>query len=167
MRNLMESERLYLRELEERDFERLYEILSDRESMKFYPNPFSKEKVEQWISWNRDNYKKYNHGLWAVILKSSNCLIGDCGITIQNIDGEFLPELCYHIHRDHNHYLKLLLDSFSEKMKVDQSTIAQCTYIDCVLGYCWTLEGELTEEEKSSIINDFLWETELYSSFAL
>ena len=27
-------------------------------------------------------------------------LIGDCGITIQNIDGELLPEIGYHIHKD-------------------------------------------------------------------
>ena len=26
-------------------------------------------------------------------------MIGDCGITIQNIDGELLPEIGYHIHK--------------------------------------------------------------------
>jgi len=35
----------------------------------------------------------------AVVLKETNEFIGDCGITIQNIDGEMLPEIGYHIHK--------------------------------------------------------------------
>ena len=37
--------------------------------------------------------------LWAVILKETGEFIGDCGITMQNIDGELLPEIGYHIHK--------------------------------------------------------------------
>lgn len=32
-------------------------------------------------------------------MKESGEFIGDCGITIQNTDGEMLPEIGYHIHR--------------------------------------------------------------------
>ena len=31
--------------------------------------------------------------------KETNEFIGDCGITIQDIDGELLPEIGYHIHK--------------------------------------------------------------------
>ena len=48
---------------------------------------------------NNDNYKTYGFGLWAVTLKKTGEFIGDCGITIQNIDGELLPEIGYHIHK--------------------------------------------------------------------
>ncbi len=34
-----------------------------------------------------------------VVLKGSGEFIGDCGITIQNIDNEMLPEIGYHIHK--------------------------------------------------------------------
>ena len=33
------------------------------------------------------------------MLKETGEFIGDCGITIQNIDGEMLPEIGYHIHK--------------------------------------------------------------------
>ena len=40
-------------------------------------------------------------GLWAVILKETGAFIGDCGITMQQIDGETLPEIGYHIAKQH------------------------------------------------------------------
>lgn len=98
---IIETERLYLRELTMEDKEQLTKVLSDIQSMRFYPHPFSEEEVENWINWNIDNYKKYKHGLWAVILKAGNIFLGDCGITIQNIDGEIVPEMGFHIIKDY------------------------------------------------------------------
>lgn len=94
---IFETERLYLRELVFEDKKELMRVLCDPESMKFYPHTFSEEKVEQWIRWNIENYKKYRHGLWAVILKKGEVFIGDCGITMQNIDIEIVPEIGFHI----------------------------------------------------------------------
>ena len=34
-----------------------------------------------------------------MVLKETGEFIGDCGITLQNIDGEILPEIGYHIHK--------------------------------------------------------------------
>ena len=45
------------------DADTLSLVLSDPESMTFYPHPFSREEVENWIKWNRDNYEKYGFGL--------------------------------------------------------------------------------------------------------
>lgn len=56
-----------------------------------------RKKTKQWIEWNIDNYKKYGFGLWAVILKSTNEFIGDCGMTMQNIHGNMEPEIGFHI----------------------------------------------------------------------
>ena len=95
----IETERLLLREYTLHDFDALYEIMSDTETMQHYPKPFDKERVRGWIEWNLQNYKEYGFGLWAVVLKESGEFIGDCGITIQNIDGELLPEIGYHIHK--------------------------------------------------------------------
>ena len=98
---IIETERLYLRELVIDDKKELMKVLSNSESMKFYPNPFSEEKVEKWIQWNIENYKKYKHGLWAVILKEGEEFIGDCGITMQNIDDENVPEIGFHIIKEY------------------------------------------------------------------
>jgi RimJ/RimL family protein N-acetyltransferase len=98
---IIETERLYLRELLIDDKKELIKVLSDSESMKFYPHPFSEEDVENWIQWNIKNYKKYKHGLWAVILKEGESFIGDCGITMQNIENEIVPEIGFHIIKEY------------------------------------------------------------------
>ena len=98
---LIETERLLLREYTLADYDALFEIVSDAETMQHYPAPFDEERTRGWISWNLDNYEKYGLGLWAVVLKETDEFIGDCGITIQNIDGEMLPEIGYHIHKNH------------------------------------------------------------------
>lgn len=103
---IIETERLVLREYRREDFEALYEIVSDPETMQHYPSPFDEERTRGWIEWNLENYRKHGFGLWAVTLKNDSDLgkagtfIGDCGITIQNIDGELLPEIGYHIHKN-------------------------------------------------------------------
>ena len=52
----LETERLILREYTMDDFDDLYEILSDEETMKHYSKPFDEEKVRYWINWNITNY---------------------------------------------------------------------------------------------------------------
>jgi RimJ/RimL family protein N-acetyltransferase len=47
-----------------------------------------------------DRYKDNGFGLWAVCLKDSREMIGDCGLTLQNIEGVMLPEIGYHIRAD-------------------------------------------------------------------
>ena len=94
-----ETSRLILRELRRDDFADLYEILSDEEMMKHYPNLFDEDKVKSWIEWNIDNYAIYGFGLWAVILEASGEFIGDYGITMQNIHGNIEPEIGCHINR--------------------------------------------------------------------
>ncbi|RKJ40445.1 N-acetyltransferase [Acutalibacter sp. 1XD8-33] len=97
----LKTERLILRELTENDFGSLFEILSDRETMQFYPNPFNEEKVADWIRWNQENYRIFGFGLWAVVLQENNRLIGDCGITMQQIGRRIKPEIGYHIHKEY------------------------------------------------------------------
>ncbi|MBR4224397.1 MAG: GNAT family N-acetyltransferase [Oscillospiraceae bacterium] len=98
---IIETERLMLREYTLNDLDALYEIMSDPETMQHYPAPFDMDRTRGWISWNLDNYKRYGFGLWAVTLKGTGTFIGDCGITIQDIDGDMLPEIGYHIHKAH------------------------------------------------------------------
>ena len=98
---MIETERLILREYNPEDFDALYEILSDEETMAHYPKPFDAERTRGWIQWNLQNYETYGFGLWAVTLKDTGEFIGDCGISMQEIDGEILPEIGYHIAKAH------------------------------------------------------------------
>lgn len=95
----LETERLILRELRMDDLDELYAILSDKESMLHYPETFSLTKSKKWIEWNRENYKRHGFGLWAVVLKESKQFIGDCGITLQEIEGSMVPEIGFHINK--------------------------------------------------------------------
>ena len=97
----LETERLILREYTMDDFDVLHEILSDPETMKHYPKPYDEAGTNRWLTWSLNNYKEYGFGLWAIELKETGEFIGDCGITMQNIDGEQLPEIGYHIHKNH------------------------------------------------------------------
>ena len=101
MKAILETERLLLREYTLDDFPWLFDILSDPETMKHYPRPYDKNGTMRWLNWSLDHYKTYGFGLWAVVLKETREPIGDCGITMQNIDGETLPEIGYHISRHH------------------------------------------------------------------
>ena len=98
---IMETERLILREYLPEDFCPLYALLSDPITMAHYPKPYNEDGTRRWLAWSMDNYKTYGFGLWAVELKETGAFIGDCGITMQCIDGETLPEIGYHIQRDH------------------------------------------------------------------
>jgi len=94
---VLETRRLILRELKPQDQGELAKVLCDQEAMRYYPHPFSEEEAAGWIRWNMDNYRQYGHGLWAVIRREGGVFLGDCGITIQEIEGRQLPELGYHI----------------------------------------------------------------------
>ncbi len=92
--------RLRLRELREEDFDALYAVLGDSDITRHYPYTFDETRVRNWIARNRRRYETLGFGLWAVTLRETGELIGDCGLTLQNINGELLPEIGYHIRRD-------------------------------------------------------------------
>ena len=96
---ILETQRLILREYVPEDFEALFAILSDPETMQHYPKPYDAAGTRRWIDWNLRNYQEYGFGLWAIEEKQTRKFIGDCGITMQKIDGQLLPEIGYHIHK--------------------------------------------------------------------
>lgn len=83
------------------DFNNLKEILSNANTMKYYPSPYDDEGVNKWIKWNLACYEKRGFGLWAVTL--NDIFIGDCGITLQNIDGNDVFEIGYHFNPSYWH----------------------------------------------------------------
>ena len=96
----LETERLILREYTPDDFDALYAVVGDRETMKHFPKPYDERGTKYWISWSLDHCEKHGFGFWAVILKETGELIGNCGLTMQMIDGQIKPEIGYHIRAD-------------------------------------------------------------------
>ena len=80
---ILETERLYLREMTQNDFGDLAEILQNPRVKYAYEHDFSDNDVQEWLDRQIERYKKYGFGLWAVILKSTDEMIGQAGLTIQ------------------------------------------------------------------------------------
>ena len=97
---MLKTERLILRELDMGDFDALYMVLSDSDIMRHYPYTFDEARVRGWIERNMERYRVFGFGLWAVCLRETGELIGDCGLTMQQINGVIRPEIGYHIRRD-------------------------------------------------------------------
>ena len=52
----IETERLFLREMTEGDFDALYTILGDSDIMEHYPYTFDAARVRNWIIKNQERY---------------------------------------------------------------------------------------------------------------
>ena len=94
------TERLLIREMTKQDYEALYRVLADSDIMQHYPYTFDEKRVRGWIEKNRERYQIFGFGLWAVCLKETGEMIGDCGLTMQLIGGQIKPEIGYHIRAD-------------------------------------------------------------------
>lgn len=100
---ILETERLYLREMTEDDFPALCLMLQDPEVMYAYGHAFSDEEAHQWLDKQLNNYLHDGFGLWAMILKESGEMIGQCGLTIQNCAGEEVLEIGYLLRKEFWH----------------------------------------------------------------
>lgn len=99
-RVVLETSRLRLREFVPQDVDALSAVLGDPVAMQYYPAPFDRKGVEEWIERNRSRYQSDGYGLWAMVLKDSGELIGDCGCFLRDIDGRDDIEIGYHVRRD-------------------------------------------------------------------
>ena len=97
---MIETRRLILREMQDDDYDALYRVLADSDIMRHYPYTFDEKRVRNWIFRNRERYQILGFGLWAVCLKETGEMIGDCGLSMQVIHGVIRPEIGYHIRGD-------------------------------------------------------------------
>ena len=100
---ILETERLYMRRMQPSDFEALCRILQDADAMYAYEGAFSDDEVREWLERQLARYQRWGFGLWAVVLKATQEMIGQCGLTMQPWkDGEVL-EIGYLFARAHWH----------------------------------------------------------------
>lgn len=99
---VLETERLLIRQWLLDDLELLHQILSDPITMSFWETPFTLEATRSWIERNLQLYAELGFGRWAVALKATGTLIGDCGIIHIEVAGTPEYDLGYII--DHRHW---------------------------------------------------------------
>ena len=92
----IETERLLIREMQQSDFDALCRILCDEEVMRAaYESAFSPDEAQNWLNRHLKRYEDYGFGLWAVVLKETNEMIGQCGLTLQQWKEKELLEIGY------------------------------------------------------------------------
>lgn len=81
MKIILETERLYLRELNVNDAEHFYLLNLDKDVMKYTGEEAFEniEKAKDFLR-NYDHYEKYGFGRWAVINKGNSEFLGWCGL---------------------------------------------------------------------------------------
>lgn len=92
---ILQTGRTYLREMTQNDFCNLCKLLQDPEVMYAWEHAFSDEEVQVWLDNQIKRYDEYGFGLWAVIEKQTGEFIGQCGLTMQNFNGEQKLEIGY------------------------------------------------------------------------
>lgn len=103
MKTILETPRLLLREMTTSDLPAICRVLQDEKTMYAYEHAFSDEEAQAWLNNQLRRYREDGFGLWAVVLKKSGEIIGQCGITLQDVNGEWVPEVGYLFERAYWH----------------------------------------------------------------
>lgn len=54
---------------------------------------------EGWIAWNQSNYDEHDFGLWVIETHAGE-FVGDCGLTMQEVEGQWFVEAGWHVRSD-------------------------------------------------------------------
>jgi RimJ/RimL family protein N-acetyltransferase len=92
-----QAPRLLLREMTDADLDDMAALLGDPDVMRYYPRPKTRAEAQGWINWNQNNYRTHRFGLWVMTLRSTGEFAGDCGLTMQQVDGRQELEVGYHV----------------------------------------------------------------------
>lgn len=100
---ILETERLALRLLRQEDKPQLAAILQDDVAMCYYSHHFTGDEVQEWLDRQLARYANDGFGLWAVCLKETGEMIGQCGPSWQMWGEKRVPEIGYLLRRAHWH----------------------------------------------------------------
>ena len=101
---LLETQRLTLREMTQADFSVLCKNLQDDDVMYAYEGAFSSDEVQGWLDRQLERYKEHGFGLWAVVLKETGIMIGQCGLSMQDFNSNKVLEVGYLFQKDCWHH---------------------------------------------------------------
>lgn len=99
----LETDRLYLRKINQDDFEELKSMLQDPDVMYAWEYTFSDEDVQSWIDKNIDCYRQYNLGYFFAVDKQSNEIVGQVALMPDIIDNRLHYEVGYILKKQYWH----------------------------------------------------------------
>src|SRR5439155_11237620 len=86
MKQILQTDRLLLRELDSADLAFLFDFLSDPDVMRFWPNPLTKEECNDWLQRQRVRYEERGYGYWLAINKALGEPLGQAGVLQIEVD---------------------------------------------------------------------------------
>jgi RimJ/RimL family protein N-acetyltransferase len=86
----------------EDDVDHLLRTFGDPKVMAaFESEPFDRPQMERWVRRNLEHQDRYGYGLFTLVLKSSELVIGDCGLEYMDVGDELESELGYDLCSDY------------------------------------------------------------------
>jgi RimJ/RimL family protein N-acetyltransferase len=92
--------RLSFSEITSADLDDLSALLGDPRVMEYDPPPMTRDEVREWIEENQISYTDPGFGLWQVRLNATGEFVGECGLVLQDVEGEIAVEIEFHIRAD-------------------------------------------------------------------
>jgi RimJ/RimL family protein N-acetyltransferase len=90
------TSRLRFREMTEDDLDEVTAVIGGPDPARPERRQRTRADAERWIAWNIQNYAEHGHGLW-IVENHDGDVVGDCGLTIQDVEGEPYVEVGYHV----------------------------------------------------------------------
>ena len=98
----IKTKRTILRRFREEDLDDIAKVLGHPDVMRFsLSGPYSRKKSDEFIDWCLSQYENKGVGLYAVVYKEDQRIIGYCGYYFQIIDGIEEIEIGYRLHPDY------------------------------------------------------------------
>lgn len=94
---LIQTSRLYLREITRDDFSNLYSLLSDLQVQQFIGKPYDLWGSRRFFNAIQRSYKKHGYSFWAVCDSQTHSFLGICGLLKINILGRDTVEISYRL----------------------------------------------------------------------
>ncbi|MBA6231872.1 MULTISPECIES: GNAT family N-acetyltransferase [unclassified Colwellia] len=96
--SIVETERLHICEVTDKDSVALRLVLSDPEIMKYsIVGVHSDEEITKYIANCKQQYDTKGYGQWAIFSKADNSFVGICGLNSHSVEGEELLHLSYRL----------------------------------------------------------------------
>ena len=93
---MIETERLLLRLMNQNDLKDITRLFTDKNVLNaFNVTALNGEQIKTWLNRNLQHQKKYGYGLFSVLLKKNNEVIGDCGLEHTDFRGTSCVEIGY------------------------------------------------------------------------
>jgi RimJ/RimL family protein N-acetyltransferase len=120
--------------MNENDIDDMLKIFTDKNVLKSFDlQSFSREQMKKWVDRNLDHQNRYGYGLFSVILKSNQELIGDCGLGHTEFEEKPCVEIGYDFSSKYwnqgyaTEAAKAVKDYAIEKLNID--TKVMCSFI--------------------------------------